>query len=271
MNNHLTLLFILCLLAAFSASCSKPVPAPDPAASNSIQKPAPAQNSAAQSANETDTDAHNADNTTLPVNITKHDEKDWGYIQTASHELRMDLTLSFEIPVFNEKIPGYQKMNDVFNKRLATFFNKQAVAKRWDFEALDEIIQNSRMEFEDSFKAEVTLVSDEYVSVLLMYYWFAGGVNDNGYETYVFDTKTGEPVTLDKYLKKDFASTKADVKKAIQAWLKENNLPQDTIEWNTFENMTNYKFVIQDGRTLVLFSKYEIAAGATGDISVEIK
>lgn len=271
MSCHFTHFFILCLFATFATSCSKSTPEPVPATENSVQTAAPADNAAAQTSNAPKTEAQTADENSLPMTLNKRDEKDWGFIQTATNSLRNDLTLSFEIPVFNEKVPGYQKINDVFQNRRTAFFNKDAVTKRWDFNYLDEINHDAVMQFEDSFTADVKLVSDKYVSVLLMYSWFAGGVNDYGYETYLFDAQTGDPVTLDKYLNKDFETTKASVKEGINTFLAENQLAQDTIEWKTFENMTDFKFIIENGKTLVMFSKYEIADGATGGIIVELK
>ena len=90
------------------------------------------------------------------------------------------------------------KMNAVFEQAF----------KKYDIEAKDylEAVQTPPLDtqaynFQRCFETKVTKNSEGQFSVMVSSDWFMGGVHNNGYEGFNFDSRTGEQLKLGDYFR----------------------------------------------------------------------
>lgn len=118
---------------------------------------------------------------------------------------------------------------------------------------------------------EIKTNNEQYTSFVLEMYedWLASSAR---YEYYNLDSKTGEKITLLELLGEDYV---AIANKAIQTEI--DNAGADSIYFakdeGGFESITDNTafYVNEDGNPVIVFNKYEIAAGIAGRPEFEIK
>ena len=174
----------------------------------------------------------------------------------------------FERPIFDEITPAYRTINAFFDDLETEFFNGSDK---------DFLVQSAReyfaswgagdgASFLNGYTAEVTTQSESYVSVVLDYDWWAGGVTDYGRYGYTFSTETGELLSIRDFIN----ASDAEIVEMTRAELQ--NYPEGAIWFDSFDRISldDYHFWIQDGAVQIAFNKYEIATGAAGAFTVTL-
>jgi len=188
---------------------------------------------------------------------------DWGKNINISYEYPQ-YNIYYEEPEAGVVPDAYQKITASFVKGKDLFFAKDNLENIWDYHTSSP---DREEEYLDVVKASVTEHTDSILSVVQCFEWFMGGVMDGGCTGHVFNTKTGERITLQDYYKKDTKALKEVIKKAI---IKEVGDNESAIEWDLFDKLEQFSYYIQEGKVHVVFHKYEIAIGAAGAFDIEL-
>ena len=162
------------------------------------------------------------------------------------------------------------KMNAVFEQAF----------KKYDIEAKDylEAVQTPPLDtqaynFQRCFEAKVTKNSEGQFSVKVSSDWFMGGVHNNGYEGFNFDSRTGEQLKLGDFFQMSQYEAETYIITYINKYIEEHpNL--SWWDWQTrlsnLEkcNLLESEFYI-DGDNLVLcFEEYILGSGALGAVMI---
>jgi hypothetical protein len=179
------------------------------------------------------------------------------------------LEIYFEIPVFEESTPGYDKINEFFTSMRDDFFSPDDIAayREWSVNRPDDEEQT----YYFTWTADINDWQDEILSVSLSYSWWMGGVYDYGMNSYNFRTDTGEQLILSDLLDGSDDEIREMIISALEEQYQDIEIWQpDAIEAVREYNVEDFDFYILDGHIHVFFDKYEISYGAAGAFDVEL-
>lgn len=179
-----------------------------------------------------------------------------------------DLDVYYEIPVFAETTPGYQRINQFFQDLEQNFFsqNNENLQSMWLYITNPN---SGNTPYYYNWNAQITAKTDHIVCVRLTYDWYAGGVTDYGDENYVFDPVTGHQLALGDLVN----GTEEEIKQQIIDALVVETGSSDRFYVDTIRGyrLDQFDFYIgEDGAVHIHFDKYEIADGASGEFDVSL-
>ena len=290
MTKNILFVFILSIVVfgCHKPSQETPEPAPETQQANEAQQPQPEEAKPEEAKPEEvkpedvkpeETKPFQADYSSkefpeIHTQITTTDMP-WGQIQRTTLLWSDDINIFHEIPVFKEDTPAFNKINASLKEVDQSFFTKQVLDSPWEYayerhqnQTKEEIESDDKYHY--TYTAEVTEMTEKYISIVLTMDWYMGGVNDGGYKTYTFDATTGEPIKLTDIYHKSEKDLKKLVTKAIRTHLSKNALSSDLIEWGSLEKHGEFSFYLKDGIPHATFNKYEIAVGAAGSFDIEL-
>lgn len=166
----------------------------------------------------------------------------------------------------------YPTGNGVGAAEVASFVKNEVNA----FEALaDEDVPRLRSEVGFRYQYTIDVVVDIYQSATYRSYVvttgeYTGGANANAtVESFVYDEASGERVALADILPPGDADAFVEaVKEALRMRSDQVGVFSDAVDALTLASLTH--FYVTDTGVVVLFSKYEVAPGAAGIVSVEV-
>ncbi len=179
------------------------------------------------------------------------------------------LEIYHEIPVFEEKTAGYQKINRFFRDMEQDFFNTDETMKLMVEYAANPVNPNPDITYSLTWSAEITAETAQIVSVHMGYFWFAGGTTNYGDKNFVFDPETGEQLKITDLID----GSEEEIRKLVQDALRADLGDNESMIWSgSIEDYSadQFDFYVSNGRVRVGFDKYEIAAGAAGSFDVEL-
>lgn len=184
------------------------------------------------------------------------------------------LSLFFEVPVFEEKGEGYQKINRFFDDLERQFFTpeNEILTAAWSNTVETEMPITEEQPFFYERNAWINSQTDKLVSVTIDYHWMMGGVHDVGTDSYTFRTDTGELVKLTDLVDE----SEEEVREIIFAALEERNSQEEygvgQIELEYLQDYTlNYfEFCVVDDQIVIRFDRYEASYGAYGNFAVTL-
>ncbi|MEY8336488.1 hypothetical protein AALB16_00440 [Lachnospiraceae bacterium 62-35] len=176
-----------------------------------------------------------------------------------------DLSVYYEIPIFEESTPGYQEINKFFDALCEGFFspknkNLQAV---WEYITAPEV---SGTPYYYEWSVRMNDHTDKLVSVSISYNWYMGGVADYGSDSYTFDVNTGKLLCISELSNK----TEEELKGMIISAMTEIDQSTGAIEMDRVRqySLDDFEFYVQDGQIWINFDKYEISDGAAGGFQI---
>ena len=186
-----------------------------------------------------------------------------------------NLSVYFEVPVFEEEGEGYQKINAFFDELERQFFTPENESLSGEYGAwyYTTIAPTALLAKEYPFFyerwASVQTHTDKLVSVFIGYQWMMGGVGDYGGDSYTFRTDTGELVGLIDLVDE----TEEERIELIFAALEMRNEEDGGIEVDRLQDyaLDDFQFnVDNDGAVWINFDKYEAAYGAYGGFDIKL-
>lgn len=205
-----------------------------------------------------------------PVNPGLHLER--SIVNMPGHNVEV----YFEIPVFEDEGAAYAKINAFFSGLRDDFLNGGGRAVLENIWLMSQPEDMAGETYQNTHSASVTAWDDKYISVIIDYSWYMGGVMDYGLDAYVFDAQTGGQLRIDEVIE----GGEAEIKDMIEAALIElepgfAQEPPDIMGETSLERMrqhslAEFDFYIENGQVQVFFDKYEIAAGAAGSFGVAL-
>ena len=121
------------------------------------------------------------------------------------------------------------------------------------------------------YDVDSVFIDDNYVSVYLVWEWYAGGVHNYGSKGLNFDLKTGEEIDFE-----DLFASEAEARTAFSDALNKliDSDPESFFE-DAKDTVKNYdldevNFIISKNGITVFINQYEIAPGASGSFTVDI-
>ena len=143
-----------------------------------------------------------------------------------------NVKFSYEFPHIEGITPAAKRFNDFFDALYADFMATEPEKVR---ELLDTAVPG-RPSAEDPFRycwrAEVQTVSERWISVILAYDWYMGGVWDYGIDGYTFDRGTGERLFLGDVLSGSEEMIQAAIADGLKAQYPRIEEVADS-QWNT--------------------------------------
>lgn len=122
-----------------------------------------------------------------------------------------------------------------------------------------------------TYDVDSVFIDDNYVSVYLVWEWYAGGVHNYGSKGLNFDLKTGEEIDFE-----DLFASEAEARTAFSDALNKliDSDPESFFE-EAKDTVKNYdldevNFIISKNGITVFINQYEIAPGASGSFTVDI-
>lgn len=160
------------------------------------------------------------------------------------------------------------KMNAVFEQAF----------KKYDIEAKDylEAVQTPPLDtqaynFQRCFEAKVTKNSEGQFSVKVSSDWFMGGVHNNGYEGFNFDSRTGEPLSLTDVFQMSEMETEKYIKNCVFDYI---NAHRDYPWWDRVHSIVaglrleDFSFYLEDNKVVVCIEEYKLGPGALGAVVI---
>ncbi len=188
----------------------------------------------------------------------------------------LPLMVTYNVPYVKSSVPAYKVINSYLARKVRDFWSA-------DNEQLQDVLEWASIYQEESEDSKIYNYEflhpcsieyyKDYVSVVVQYDWWMGGVNDYGADCMIFDAKTGKQLTLRDFYGPDEALSDRDVvKKVIEALKVEDNGTGNI----TFDYVKEYKpedfdIFIDDGALCVWFDKYEVSYGAYGEVVLKLK
>lgn len=209
----------------------------------------------------------------LHYHTTSAYDPETGIRRTTLDPQGYDLSVYFEVPVFEEDGEGYRKINAFFDELERQFFSPGCwmLETAWE----DRIGIPMSQTFCCERRASVGAHTDKLVSVFIGYEWYMGGVGDYGGDSYTFRTDTGELVKLADLVD----GTEEELTGLIFAALEERNDQEEreyggrSIELERLQDygLDDFEFSVdEDGTIWINFDRHEAAHGAYGAFSVEL-
>ena len=228
-------------------------------------------------ASKTDADAkaENADDNQIPAmpelkTTVTSVRTDWGEIQRTTLDWSKNLEVFCEIPVLKDDITNARELNAQFYAEKENFFSPEKIGQIWEYHISRGTPGSENDMFKSTRTAEITELSDKYISAKFCTEWFMGGVYNDGCSAMTLDINDVYPVALTQYLKKDIASLRKLIGDKLTAQLKKEGKDTDYIEWENLNKMDDFHYYIQNGKVHVVFMTYEIACGAAGSFDIEL-
>ena len=160
------------------------------------------------------------------------------------------------------------KMNAVFEQAF----------KKYDIEAKDylEAVQTPPLDtqaynFQRYFEAKVTKNSEGQFSVKVSSDWFMGGVHNNGYEGFNFDSRTGEPLLLTDVFQMSEKDTENYIKSCVFDYI---NTHQNYPWWDGVHSIVaslqleDFDFYLEGNKVVVCIEEYKLGPGALGAVII---
>lgn len=184
------------------------------------------------------------------------------------------LSLFFEVPVFEEKGEGYQKINRFFDDLERQFFTpeNEILTAAWSNTVETEMPITEEQPFFYERNAWINSQTDKLVSVTIDYHWMMGGVHDVGTDSYTFRTDTGELVKLTDLVDE----SEEEVREIIFAALEERNSQEEygvgqiELEYLQDYTLNDFEFCVVDDQIVIRFDRYEASYGAYGNFAVTL-
>ncbi len=206
------------------------------------------------------------------VNESREVENKDDYKEEITGETTEDINLEYEkIQVKLENKELEEKINKlVENKINESGEELKEEAKKYRDAFLETGGEEENfLKVEGKVGSEVKFMNDKYISVLI-YKAQSSATGCMNSEFYTYDMKTGEIVELEDLKGENY---KEEIKSEV---LKEINEREKNDEYEIylkdFEIDEETKFYINDkGDIVIFFDRYEIAAGAKGDVEFEIE
>lgn len=170
-----------------------------------------------------------------------------------------NLSVFFEVPVFQENIQGYQQINGFFNQMEEEFFSSDnaELSSFWE----EQWLHTGRYEH----RATVLTQTQKLVCVQIS----VSSVKARAFEwtdSYTFDVITGERLTLSELVDDPEGKALSILFKALDD-SEYTDLPWGDIEERT---LNDFDFYIENDTIYLAFDPYEAAMGATGSFSIPL-
>lgn len=178
----------------------------------------------------------------------------------------LNLSVYYEIPVFTGTEAGYPKINAFLESLRDDFFTpgNDDLTSAWEYASWSH---------ETPYQYEVTGIidtkSEKLVSVSMDYYWWMGGVQDYGGDSYTFRTDTGELLRLTDLLDGTEEELKGMILQATKDQTAEVDRGSDPGRIENY-SLDQFEFFVEQDKVWIRFDKYEIAHGAAGQFFIEL-
>ncbi len=172
---------------------------------------------------------------------------------------------SYELVVLNGKSAAIKKINSTLKKEC----NKVLKNMPQDYAQDDYLYITSNVTYENIYKSKVTYNKNGIISIRVSYSWFQGGVADYGDKCYTFSLKTGKQLSLLDVCK---GTNQSLTKQIINSLIKKYG--KDCFDSDLSKKISAKKvdFYLKPGnKAVVTFDKYEIAVGAAGAFTINLK
>ena len=123
-------------------------------------------------------------------------------------------------------------------------------------------------EYRNVYTSRVTYNANGVISIMISYEWYQGGVLDYGCDGYTFDLATGEQLKLTDVCN---GSDRTLMKKIKNKLIRKYSI--DAFSQSSVDELSADKcdfYLNKGGKAVVVFDKYEIAAGAAGAFDVTL-
>lgn len=253
----------LALAALLLAGCeSKPQPAPEPSPSLSpTATPTPVPTQTPEPCPESYPE--------LLYHTTTSFDLETSLQRTTLDPQGLDLSIFFEIPVFQEDGEGYQRINSFFETLRDDFFSpeNEELADAWMLR-VDCMPMQSTFHYEHN--AIVWTKTKSLLSVSIAGYWWMGGVNGTWSDSYTFDPRTGEILPLSALIQESEEDALAIL------WTAMENSEIIDIEDTLFIDplrpraLDEFEFYVEDDAVYIAFDRYEAAPGVAGSFEIPL-
>lgn len=271
---------ILAVLLCCCAAVEKPSPdmsASPPSAVTAVQSPTPPPDEPVTEPSPETTSAPEPPPETAPAPEPSPEAVELNYQTTTSYDAEtgirrttldpqgLDLSVFYEIPVFERTGEGYRKINEFFEELEKPFFTPENNSLTGAWEYRNGIPMPYTFCYENA--AAIMTQTDKLVSISIQSFWYMGGVNDTWSESYTFDTETGELLNLTDVA----VGTEEEIDAVIRATLRtaeeEMGIEADLVS----DYLPNdFEFYVNEGKVYLCFDRYEAAIGAAGSFTVEL-
>lgn len=202
----------------------------------------------------------------LEYRVTVSENREAGVRRTALDPQGLDLSVYFEVPVFEEDGPGPRAINEFFQALSQDFFSpaNETLTQAWMYAAYPWGFEGYLYER----PARVHTRTGKLVSVSIGYEWFMGGVADYGSDSYTFRAGTGQRLRLADLA----AEGERELKAMILSAARELDGGTGAIDLDRLEryDLDDFEFYVEDGSVFISFDKYEAADGAYGGFTLKI-
>lgn len=181
----------------------------------------------------------------------------------------LDLSVFFEIPVFQEDGEGYQKINRFFETLRDDFFSPESdnLTTAWMLRVDCAPMQST---FHYEHNAIIWTKTKSLLSVSIAGYWWMGGVNGTWSDSYTFDPRTGEILLLSALIQESEEDALAILWTAMEN--SEIIDTEDTIFIEPLRQRTldEFEFYVVDDAVYIAFDRYEAAPGVAGSFDIPL-
>lgn len=174
-----------------------------------------------------------------------------------------------EMPVFQETTTGYAVINQYYEDSIVSVYDEDFAQESAEMAEYAQSVSDTYIQ------TRIATINDEtstYVGVTLSYFLYTGGTMNTATYGQTFDVNTGEMLTLTEiYSNYSESEISEFLYYGTMEAEGENGVDLGTW-WSIVEtyDLNSLSFSVVDGYVNVYFSKYEIAAGAYGDITIVI-
>lgn len=157
--------------------------------------------------------------------------------------------------------PAAKKINDVLKPQPHHFMSE---------EEMEAHIYNMYPEYPycNDHSSKVVFSSEQWISVIVSYDWYMGGVANCGQNGYVFDLATGDRVTLRTFAGDNPAAFEAQLKQIVWEQISPKNPWEDAQARLNRYTLDTFIFGIVDNEIILYFPTYEFFDGAYGPVIV---
>lgn len=123
-------------------------------------------------------------------------------------------------------------------------------------------------EYFNEHTSKVVYNQNGRISIVVSYFWYQGGVGDYGKDCFSFDLKTGKKLKLTDVYKTSNAKLTKKIKNAL---LKKYG--KECFFMDAFNNISADKcdfYLKKGGKVVVVFDKYEIGPGSSGEFDITL-
>lgn len=187
------------------------------------------------------------------------------YDETGTYGLKMYYDL-FRFTTLPWK---FSNANEIFEKLYQAY---TAELESEDFDLYAEEAMRNRTLYENFAEAQV-FSSGDLLSVLYASSWYMGGVFNLNYSGTVIDLETGKELNIPDLLDEAESSIFDGIRSAVISYATEQGYEMSGVYLglDQYGSPEDFDFYVEDGKIILLFDTYELAAGYVGPIKVPFK